>query len=186
MEIGLDEHLKAAFSRAERARTEAQALLAAGFYGPALVWAVRSAEVFMRDFVLAPHFMEEGLSWSRAMRKGSKTLGDSDWRRAFEKAEEWYGPFDEPLTEEGSNAWGYWRGVIVRRRGDVVHGRPVPEVTVEEASETCAFAERMAAWFAQRFLVSKSHPIGQHFREQLGLAVAEREARVPTPPPAAD
>ena len=127
----------------------------------------------MRDFVLAPHFIEQGQDWRAAMRSGRKILGDSNWKQAFAKAEEWYGPFDEPLTTEGNNAWRYWQGFIVRRRGDIVHGRPVTDATPEEAEEACAFADRMASWFAQRFLVSESHPIGRQFRELLERVAAE-------------
>jgi hypothetical protein len=101
------------------------------------------------------------------MRKGSTVLGSSDWKRAFAKAEEWYGRFDEPLTEDGSNAWSYWSGAIVRRRGDMVHGRAVADVSLDEATEACAFAERMATWFAQRFLASRQHSFGRTFKELL-------------------
>lgn len=181
VEVSVEDHLRAAFSRAERARAEARTLLAAGFPAPALVWAVRSAEMLMRDFVLAPHFIEEGHSWQSAMRAGSRVLGDSNWARAFAKAEEWYGPFDEPMMEDGSNAWRYWQGLIVRRRGDVVHGRPVTEVTHEEAEEVCAFADRMASWFAQRFVVSDAHPIGRRIRRLLESVAAERRSNESVP-----
>jgi hypothetical protein len=117
----------------------------------------------MRDFVLTPHFLEEGLDWTKAMRKGSNVLGDGNWARAFAKTEEWYGPFDEPMLEDDSNAWAFWTGAIVRRRGDVVHGRAVPEVSADEAAEAHAFAERMAEWFAQRFLISTRHAMGTKF-----------------------
>ena len=166
-DVDIHEHLEAAFARAKRARVEARALLDAGFPGPSLVWSVRAAEILIRDFVLAPHFLSEGADWATAMRNGSNVLSSSSWKKAFAKAEEWYGPFDEPLTEDGSNAWRFWMGYIIRRRGDVIHGRPVPEVTVEEAEEVLAFADRMATWFSQRFLTSTRHPIGQRFRELL-------------------
>jgi hypothetical protein len=41
---------------------EARRLNADGNRGPAYVCAVRAAEIFMRGFVLAPHFMLQGLS----------------------------------------------------------------------------------------------------------------------------
>lgn len=171
--IDVQTHIKAAVARAARARLEAQSLLDAGFPGPSLVWAVRAAELLMRDFVLTPYFIERGDNWSQAMRRGSNVLGSNNWRRAFAKAEEWYGPFDKPLMEDDSDAWAYWTGAIVRRRGDVVHGRAVPEVTPEEAAEACAFADRMASWFAQRFVTSERHPMRQKFRELLADVVAE-------------
>jgi hypothetical protein len=165
--ISLEDHLRVAFTRAEAARAEARALVEAGFPGAGLIWAVRATEILMRDFLLAPHFLEEGEAWERAMRKASRVLGDSDWRRAFARVEERYGPFDEPLLEDGSNAWQFWHGVIIRRRGDIVHGRAVPEVEADEAFEACDFADRMASWFAQRFLTSPTHPIGRQFRTAL-------------------
>jgi hypothetical protein len=171
--INVQEHIKAAVARAAHARLQAQRLLGAGFPGPSLVWAVRAAEILMRDFVLTPYFIEQGFEWEQAMRKGGTVLGDSSWTRAFAKAEEWYGPFDEPLTDDGSNAWNYWSGAIVRRRGDVVHGRAVADVSVAEATDACAFAERMASWFAQRFVTSENHPMGRKFRELLADAATE-------------
>ena len=101
------------------------------------------------------------------MRKGSKVLGDSRWEDAFAKAEEWYGPFDQPLTEDDRNAWNVWVSRCVRRRGDIVHGRSVPEATADEAANTIAFTERMATWYLQRFLTSSRHPISQFFRDAL-------------------
>lgn len=65
--------------------------------------------------------------------------------------------------------------MIIRRRGDVVHGRAVREVSAEESIEVCDFADRMAEWFAQRFLASPRHPIGQQFRAALEAAVNATE-----------
>ncbi|WP_152690540.1 hypothetical protein [Jiangella alkaliphila] len=173
-EPSVQEHLLAAYSRAKRGRDEAQLLLEAGFPSPSLVWSVRSAEVLLRDFVLAPYFIDRGTDWATAMKKASRVLGNSDWKNAFTKAEEWYGPFDEPLTENGSNAWAYWQSVTVRRRGDIVHGKPFPDATTEEAAQALAFAERMATWYAQRFVTSPRHPLGQQVRQlidQVGTAL---------------
>ena len=161
-------HLTAAYQRAERARVEAQRILDAGVPSAALVWAVRSAEILLRDYVLTPHFLEQGLHWDEAMRKGSKILGDSKWPDAFAKAEEWYGPFDEPLTEDNEKAWKTWVSRCVRRRGDIVHGKKGSEAGTDEAAEAIAFAERMATWYSQRFLTSSRHPINQGFRDSLG------------------
>ncbi|MGH2447389.1 MAG: hypothetical protein ACRDFS_02115, partial [Chloroflexota bacterium] len=129
----VEEHLKMAHARARKAFDQARDLWMADFYAPSLVWAVRAAEVLMRDFVLAPHFMLEGTSWARSLRLGSKVLGSSDWKAAFVKAEEWWGPFDEPLTTDESNAWQVWIANVVTLRGHVIHGRPVPDVTRDES-----------------------------------------------------
>lgn len=170
------DHLKTATSRASRTRAEAHALLEAGFPCPALVWAVRGAEVFMRDFVLAPHFMEEGDDWSTAMQKGSDVLenaGKRGWRKAFAAAEAWWGPFDEPLTGENDHAWEFWKEHVVARRGDIVHGRAVADVDEEEAREVLAFVERMATWYPQRFLTSGKHPLSHEFRKLLAELAAQ-------------
>lgn len=158
------QHLRSAFARARLARAESQAILDAGLPSAALVWAVRAAEILMRDFVLAPHFIEQGSSWEEAMREGSRVLGSSAWSRAFAKAEEWYGPFDEPLTTEEANAWKVWINGFVRLRGDLVHGRAVVDVSADLAADAIVFAERMSSWYAERFLTSSTHPMGQHFR----------------------
>jgi hypothetical protein len=52
--------------------------------------------------------------------------------------EEGYGPFDEPRTEAEENAWGVWERLIVRRRGDVIHGR-MDDVTTDDAAYVLAF-----------------------------------------------
>lgn len=146
---------------------------AARFYGPALVWAVRAAEILMRDFVLAPHFMQEGHSWTRSLRMGSKILGSNEWNRAFAKAEEWWGPFDEPLTTDDSNAWQVWVSRVVKLRGDIIHGRPVTDATHEESLRVLGFVERMLTWYPQRFLVSPRHPMSQEFLAALEAARRE-------------
>ena len=162
------QHLRAAFARADTSRREARRLLVAGFPAPAFVWAVRSAEMFMRDFVLTPHFIETGSPWSKAMQQGSKILGSSNWSKAFAIVEEWYGPFDEPLLEDGStNAWSFWETCLVRVRGDLVHGRAVQDPSPEEVEGVLAFVERMASWYPQRFLASSKHPISRMFFELL-------------------
>jgi hypothetical protein len=163
----IHDHLRVARLRVRASLAEATVLGDAGFHGAALIWAVRAAEILMRDFVLAPYYMTQGESWERAMRKGSKALGNSDWSGAFKRAEEWFGPFDAPRTTNGEDAWSVWSRQIVRRRGDIVHGRPVPEVTEDEAREVVAFVDRMTTWFPQRFLTSTKHPIGQQLRALL-------------------
>src|SRR5262245_11148139 len=105
--------------RAIVALEEARRLNVEGHPGPAFVWAVRAAEIFMRDFVLAPHFMLKGLPWRKAWQKGSQVLGTSNWAKAFAKADEWYGPFDEPLTTDSRNAWKVWTKEAVLARGRI-------------------------------------------------------------------
>jgi HEPN domain-containing protein len=161
-------HLGASYSRAARARDDARRLLDAGYPSAAFVWSVRAAEILLRDFVLTPHFLEQGCDWDEAMDKGSDVLGSSNWDRAFAKAEEWYGPFDRPLTEADRNAWKFWAKKVVPRRGELIHGRPVADASAKEAAEAIDFAERMATWFSQRFMFSSTrHPSGQWLRDAL-------------------
>ena len=122
------------------------------------MWAVRASEILIRDFALAPYFIDAGEPWARAMKKAAKVLGDSNWSKAFAKIEEWYGPFDEPLTDDDRNAWDVWTGIVVRRRGELVHGKTLEDATDAEARDVIAFANRMASWFSQRFLTSETHP----------------------------
>lgn len=159
--------LRVAYLRAAAARVEAAKLLEAGFAGPSLVWSVRAAEILVRDFHLLPHFLEAGHDWNRAVKEAAGLLGNSNWSAAFAAAEEWYGPFDVPLTDDEQDAWQVWKRTVVRRRGDVVHGRPVVDVTSDEAAGVLAFTERMATWYSQRFLTSPKHPIGAIFRQAL-------------------
>lgn len=176
------DHLRVAYTRAAAARQEAINLLEAGFPGPSLVWSVRASEILIRDFVLAPHFMLEGLPWERSMKLGAKTLGDSNWKKAFIKAEEWFGPFDQPLTTDDRNAWDAWDRDFVRIRGAVVHGRPIRrDVSTDEARLAHGYAGRMATWYAQRFLTSEKHPIGIEFREALAEIAALKKAESPDP-----
>lgn len=149
--------------------------MAAGFPDAALVWAVRASEIFVREFVLAPHYVQAGDDWTRAVRKARRDM-DKGWTVAMGKAEEWYGPFDEPLTAGGQNAWAYWKGTVVRRRAEVVHGNVAPDVTEEEALLVIGFARRLSSWWVQRFFVSDRHPLGQSLLALLCEAVAERDA----------
>lgn len=173
--IELQEHLRDAFARAHAARARAEELVAAGFPDAALVWAVRASEIFVREFVLAPHYVQDGDNWTRAVRKARRDL-DKGWAVAMSKAEDWYGPFDEPLTTDGQNAWVYWKGTIVRRRAEVVHGNAAPDVTEEEALLVIGFARRLSSWWVQRFVVSDRHPLGQSFMALLRDAVSARDA----------
>ena len=160
-------HLPVALARSTRSLNDARRMNELGLHSAALVWAVRSAENFMRYFVLAPHFMETGSTWAEAMELGRRELGSGRWARAFRSVERWYGPFDRPLTESGSGAWDTWIDGVVQDRHDLVHGNEVPEPTAEQASAAIDFVARMMTWFPQRFLVGEKHPIGRAFRAAL-------------------
>lgn len=170
------EHAAAAWARAAAIRDEARALNEAGHHSAAFVWAVPAAEALMRDFVLAPHFMEEGQPWDEAMRQGSKVLGSSSWQRAFSRAEEWYGPFDEPRTGDERNAWSAWKGDYLRRRGGLIHGEAVFEADDVEASNAIDFADTMATWYSLRLTFNLKHPIGRRLFALFEEAKGDQEA----------
>jgi hypothetical protein len=132
--------------------------------------------MFMRYFVLAPHYMEGGSSWEEAMALGRKKLGANNWAKAFKAAEDWYGPFDQPLTEEGDNAFRVWIDHVVRLRHDLVHGDPMDPLPAGAAAEALGFADRMATWYPQRFLVSPRHPLYREFRQALDAATTGQAA----------
>jgi hypothetical protein len=142
----------------------------------------------MRYFVLAPYYMERGSSWEEAMARGKKMLGANNWSRAFKAAAEWYGPFDVPLTEEGDNAFDVWVAHVVRLRHALVHGNPIEPIDRAAAETALGYSERMATWYAQRFLVSSRHPINREFREALDAATATQAAAdlKAEPPPSAE
>jgi hypothetical protein len=157
-------------ARAVDALDEARHLHSAGFAGPTFVWAVRAAEVLMRDFVLTPHFLLEGLAWEEAWRKGSKILGASNWTKAFATADQWYGPFDEPRTTDDRNAWDTWVKDAIRTRGAIIHGHAVHSPTLDESAGAIAFVDRMISWWSQRLVTSDRHPAGHDFREAMQAA----------------
>lgn len=176
------EFFKAALARAEKEREVARHLHVLGLYSQSFVWSVRAAEILVRDALIAPHFVEEGLQVGQAIRAASRVLGTSNWDKAFAKIAEWYGPFDPALTEDQEDAWHVWTARVVKRRGDLVHGRLVPSANEEESRRILAFADRMATWFPQRFLKGGKHPVNRAFRAAIELAVAEMRK---LPPPGA-
>jgi hypothetical protein len=75
------------------------------------------------------------------------------------------------------HSWESWKDHVVRRRGGVVHGRPVPDVNTAEALEVLDFVDRMATWYPQRFLTSQAHPIARTFRDLLrSMAAGDTDA----------
>lgn len=179
-EAQLRDHQKASLARAKRSLDEAEAILDAGQPSAALVWAVRSVEIFMSEFVLAPRYMQEGQTWERSMRLAHKLLGPGNWNKAFDSAETWYGPFDgtydTPLTTDGQHAWEVWRRDIVGRRGDLVHGALVPDASSEEASTVIQYAQMIMQWYPLRFAVSQKHVLGTVLREAVAQASASMAA----------
>jgi hypothetical protein len=123
-------------------------LQAAGFNSAAFVWAIRAAEILMRDFLLAPYYLERGYSFEEALERGSRDLGSAKWDTAFRLVAKRYGPFEPALTKSGEDAWLVWREDYVRRRNQLVHDNAVREADSGEAMEVLAFADQIAEWYA--------------------------------------
>jgi hypothetical protein len=160
---------------------EARRLNAAGFPTAAFVWAVRSAEMYLRDCVLFCHFFEETGDVDKALKKARGIFGDGKWAAALRFAEEEFGPFDEPLTTDGDNAWKVWQRWHVSARGHMVHGRM--EATPEQAEWAIDFADRFISWSSQRLATSERGPLRgalrtlfEQLREQYREAVSREES----------
>lgn len=106
----LQEDLTSASQRAEASLAWTRQLLEDGFPSPALVWAVRSVEIFLKEFVLAAVFAQEdsALSWDQAVRKSSKLFEKIKWRNAFRKMTEAFGPLDPMTTADGRDVLDVW------------------------------------------------------------------------------
>jgi hypothetical protein len=129
----------------------------------------------MREYVLAPIFLEHGHTWNKAMRLGSAVLGTGKWDAAFKAASDRYGPFDPvdgPRTVGGERAWTYWTKVHVRVRGQLVHAELVHEPTAAAVREVLFNVGQMAEWYRVQLATSGKHPIGQ----ALGQAIAAARA----------
>lgn len=146
-----------AVGRARGSLETARQLNDAGFPTPAFVWAVRSAEMFLRDCVLFCHFFEESGDVDKALKKARRVLRKGKWAAAIRFVETEFGPFDQALTTDGENAWAVWQRWHVSARGEMVHGRM--EATSEQAQWTIDFAERFISWFSQRLATSERGPL---------------------------
>ena len=155
----LDNLIKTAIARSGASLAEAHALLDAGFPGPAFVWAVRSIEIYVKEVMLLPLFLEEThgdeeLAW----RKARELFDPSKWARAIRKVDEVYGPLEPMTTEDGKNVWDVWKSrEIVGKRGDVVHGRI--DATAEETSTLLVWAEQMKTQLTLRLITAGKHPL---------------------------
>jgi hypothetical protein len=148
--------------RTKRSMETAQRLLDGGFWAAAVVWAVRSVEVFMKEFLLAPSYLpEEGGDWGKAVKKAGRLFGSSEWTKAFRRMDDLYGPIAPMLMEDGSDAHKYWRGPIIRFRGDIVHG--AAEADRDTASNVISYGEQLILQLKLRMIVSGSHPLHREF-----------------------
>lgn len=164
----LDQLLEVAHRRALLSLEAARELQSEGFADPAFVWAVRSVEIFTKEWMLAPAYMtHEGLDLSRAMKRASRKFGSSNWQAAFHEIERLCGPIDPMLTEANADAWLHWQKRAVTQRGDIVHGRPASSATPEEVSSVIAYAGQLIDQLTLRMLTTDRHPAGSRFRSAL-------------------
>jgi hypothetical protein len=109
--------LKNAVSRARASAEEGQALLEGGYPGPAYVWAVRSIEIFVKEVMLLPLFLEEipdgewDEVWADAWKRIDDTFGSGGgrWNLAIRMIDEAYGPLDPMYSEDGGDVWQVWK-----------------------------------------------------------------------------
>jgi hypothetical protein len=165
----LDGLVRTAIAHSKSSLSEAQALLEAGFPSPSYVWAVRSVEIFMKEVMLLPLFLEQhDGDWRRAWRRTRKTFGSGNWRQAISEVDAAYGPLDPLLTEDGADVWDVWSTVVVGRRGDIVHG--VAGASGDEAAAVLQWAEQMLIQLPLRLIVARKHPLHDFFMATLEAA----------------
>jgi len=161
-----DVTLQAAFRRAQASADQAQGLLDAGYPEPAYVWAFRSLEIFVKEVMLLPLFLEEipegdfDEVWAEARRRIEDTFKSGRWDNALKRVNEVYGPLDPMVTDDGRDVWQVWKSVALPRRGDIVHGRPLAvEVTADEAAELLQWSSQMRGQLSMRLVVARKHPV---------------------------
>lgn len=138
-------------------------------WAPAIVWTVRSVEIFVKEFLLAPSYLAtvDG-NWLKAVKKARRLFGSSEWAKAFRRIEEVYGPITPMLMEDGSDAYRYWHGPIVRFRGELVHG--ASEADEDDARPVLAYAEQLLLQLKLRMIVARSHPLHDEFMSAYRVA----------------
>jgi hypothetical protein len=163
--------LAAASQRVTESITVAKELLAAGFAGPALVWAVRSVEIFIKEFLVAPVYFDGSGSegWFKALKRANRDFGSSNWKKAMAIVQAEYGPLDPLLTEDGADAYQAWEKTLVRTRGAVVHGELV-DVPRELAEQAIEYGEQLVQQLKLRMLSGSRHPLSGIFRGAIEAA----------------
>jgi len=179
----IDHLLRTASYRARKSAAEATKLLTAGCPGPAYVWAVRSIEIFVKEIMLLPLFLEESTAatldeaWAEAWAKVRRTFQSGRWNRALRLVDERYGPLEGMLTESGEDVWQVWKSQVVPRRGDIVHGVP-HDPSPDEARVVIHWAEQMMQQLVMRLIVARRHPLHDLFTAALDAA----RVALPSPP----
>lgn len=149
----------------------ARRLLENGLWAPAVVWTVRSVEIFFKEFLLAPSYLTDvDGNWSKAVTRASRLFGSSEWVKAFRRIDEVYGPIAPMLMEDGSDAYRYWHGPIVRFRGEIVHG--ASDADEKDARPVYAYAEQLMLQIKLRMITGGIHPLRDEFMSAYRVAFA--------------
>ena len=168
----LDKIIRAAFAQVRTSLDTARSLLASNFYGPAYVWAVRSVEVYLKEVVLLPLFLETNDGdWVRARKSIRKLFRSGKWNEASKEINQAYGPLDSMLTENNDNVWDIWKQTIVGRRGDTVHG--LVDTERSETEIVVKWAEMMTEQLSMRLVAAGKHPLSDMFLQLIDHARKE-------------
>lgn len=172
----LDSLLRTASVRAHASLAVARGLLATDFAGPAYVWAVRSIEIFVKELMLLPLFLEQtNGDWDTAWKRVRATFKAGRWNPALRLIDAAYGPLDPMLTETGEDVWAVWKRVIVGYRGEIVHG--VVEPSADETAQVVEWADQLMRQLTLRLIVAGKHPLHDLFVNAIETARSERQQK---------
>ncbi len=165
----LEQIVQTAIGRSRASLNEAQRLRDGGFAGPAMVWAVRSVEIFTKEVMLLPHFLEVTHGdWKLSWRKVRRLFDDGNWKVVLTTVDDAFGPLEPMLTDDGKNVLDIWRTTVAGRRGSVVHGGS--DSTPEEASLLVQWAEMMMTQLTLRLIHARKHPLADFFGHAIKTA----------------
>lgn len=159
------QELADASKRAEASLSCARGLLTAGFPSASLVWAVRSVEIFYKEFVLADLFMqgESQMTWDRAVRKASNLFESLKWDKAIRRIDKEFGPLDPMVTKDGKDLLLVWQREIVPDRHNIAHGRK--EASPAHAAFALELGEQLILQVKLRLIVEGKHSFSETFKE---------------------
>lgn len=147
------------------------------------MWSVRSIEIFVKEVMLLPLFLEEAPEgewdavWDHAWTRLRALFQNGWWKPALRKIDEVYGPLDRMRTEDGKDLWQVWTSAVVPRRGDLVHGKPPSSeaevITKDEAGVIVGWAGQMMDQLILRLIAAKKHPLHDLFVAAIEKARAQ-------------
>ena len=165
----LDLILQTAIRRSRDSLSSARSLLESGFSSAAHIWAVRSVEIFIKEFVLLPLFLEElDGDWKGAWKSVRSTFKSGEWGRALRIIDQAYGPLDSMRTDDGKEVWSEWKSKIVADRGNIVHG--LIDAPASKAEIVIVWADLIINQVTMRLIVTKKHPLSGLFATALSQA----------------